>query len=314
MSNSLLYATSVLIWGSTWLMMTFQLGEVAPLLSIAYRFCIASLLLLGFCLLARKRLRFSVLDHGLMLLQGCCLFGVNYWLLYIAAGQLTSGLVAVVFSTMAFMNILNGRLLLGAPVRPQVVLGALFGLAGLVLLFWPEFAASDMQQQTINAILIALAGTYISSFGNILAASNQRRQLPVLQSNAFGMGYAAVLMLAIALINGVELRFEVSFGYIGSLLYLAVLGSIVAFSCYLTLVGRIGADRAAYAGLLFPVIALQLSAWFEDYQWSALSLAGLGLVLLGNLLVMARLSLLLKLRDRLAGAVARPFGSEEAAA
>lgn len=286
MNNLLLYAATVLIWGSTWLGITYQLGVVDPLLSVGYRFALASVVLLAFCLLTGKRLRFSPRAHAFIFLQGACLFGLNYWLFYLTTEHLTSGLVAVTFSMVIFMNMLNGRLFLGRPVRRHVALAAVIGLIGIVLVFWPEFENTTVGDNTGFALALAAVATYFASVGNILSARNQVEQLPILQTNAFGMGYGAVLMLVIALAGGRTFDFDWSLPYVGSLLYLAVFGSIVAFGCYLTLVGRLGADKAAYASLLFPVVALQLSVWFEDYQWTAQSLTGLSMILVGNFIVL----------------------------
>jgi drug/metabolite transporter (DMT)-like permease len=128
----------------------------------------------------------------------------------------------------------------------------------------------------------------MASLGNILSARNQRFRLPVIQSNAYGMGYGALALLLFSLGAGKEFGFDVSVAYIGSLLYLAVLGSIVAFGCYLTLLGRIGADRAAYVTLLIPIVALCISTVFEGYCWTGYALTGLGMVLIGNVMVLKR--------------------------
>jgi drug/metabolite transporter (DMT)-like permease len=229
---------------------------------------------------------FPLRDHLFILLQGACLFGIAYWLFYLATAGLTSGLVAICFSTVVLMNVLNGRLFLGRPVRGTVLLGAGLGLLGMVLVFWPELASQGFDRDAAVAVLTGLVATYFASLGNILSARNQAAGVPVLQCNAYGMGYGALLMLGGALLAGKPLQFELSLPYLGSLFYLAVLGSVVAFGCYLSLIGRIGADRAAYASLLFPLVALQISVWYEGYQWTPLSLAGIGLVLGGNLLAM----------------------------
>ncbi len=286
MNTLLLYGATVLIWGSTWLAITYQLGEVAPLLSVSYRFALAAILLVAYCVLRGKNMRFSRADHGFIFLQGACLFGFNYWLFYLTTEHLTSGLVAVTFSTVVFMNIVNGRLFLGRRVRPHVLLAALIGIIGIVMIFWPELAGYALHSDTVLALGTAAAATYCASLGNILSARNQARKLPVLQTNAFGMGYGALLMFLVALLSGTPVSFDWQPAYLGSLFFLSVFGSIIAFGCYLTLIGRLGADRAAYASLLFPVVALQLSVWFEGYQWSTLSLAGMALVVLGNLLIL----------------------------
>jgi drug/metabolite transporter (DMT)-like permease len=283
-----LYTTTVLIWGSTWIVITYQLGDVHPVLSVAYRFTLASLFLLVFCLLRRINLRFTRRQHLFFALQGTFLFSLNYLFVYLAELRLTSGLVAVIFSTLVFMNILIGAIFLGTPVRRNVVVGALIGLVGISLVFWPELGAFNLQDRGFVGLLLSLGGTFFASSGNILAARNQREGLPVVQANAFGMGYGALLMFAFALISGTPFRFEVTPAYISSLFYLALFGSVVAFGAYLTLLGRVGADRAAYASLLFPLVALGLSTLLEGYRWSVPALTGVALVLFGNLLVLYR--------------------------
>ncbi len=288
MKNLVLYITTVLIWGSTWLVITFQLGEVDPMLSVAYRFSLASLLLLGFCWLRGINLRFSPGQHFFFGLQGILLFSLNYLLVYLAELYLTSGLVAVIFSTLVFMNIFSGALFLGTPVRSRVVIGAVIGLAGISLVFLPELSAFSLEDRGFVGLLLGLGGTIFASTGNIVSARNQREGLPILQTNAFGMGYGALLMFIFALASGAPFQFEVTPAYISSLVYLSVFGSIVAFGAYLTLLGRVGADRAAYASLLFPLVALGISTLFEGYRWSLPAFIGVTLVVAGNFLVLSR--------------------------
>jgi drug/metabolite transporter (DMT)-like permease len=288
MQNLFLYGITVLIWGSTWLAITFQLGEVNAMLSVAYRFTLATAVLLVYAGLRKLNLRFSARQHLFFALQGVLLFSLNYLLVYLAEQRLTSGLVAVIFSMLVFMNILMGALFLRTPVRTNVVLGALIGLAGISLVFLPELKSFSLQDSGFVGLLLGVGGTLFASMGNITSARNQREGLPVIQTNAFGMGYGAILMFIFALVAGVPFTFEATPGYILSLVYLAVFGSVIAFGAYLTLLGRIGADRAGYSSLLFPIVALGLSTLFEGYQWSAAALVGVLLVVGGNFLVLAR--------------------------
>ena len=135
---------------------------------------------------------------------------------------------------------------------------------------------------------MCLVATWFASIGNIISARNQRKAIPVIHTNAWGMAYGAAIMAIYALLSGVPFSYDPTFSYSASLLYLSVFGSILAFGCYLTLVGRIGADKAAYVAVLFPVIALGLSTLFEDYQWTLRALFGFGLVLFGNYIVLSR--------------------------
>lgn len=289
--NLLLYTVTVLIWGSTWLGIKFQLGEVDPLVSVIYRFSLATALLFAWCVLRGLTMRFGVRDHLFIALQGVCLFAVNYWLFYLAEVHLTSGIVAVMFSTIVFWNILNGRIFLKTPVRANVLCGAGLGIVGIGLVFWPELSDFNLADDGFKGFLLSMAATLMASFGNILSARNQKHGLPVVQTNTYGMAYGALVMLAVAVIAGKPFSFDPSAAYVVSLLYLALFGSVVAFGCYLTLVGRIGADRASYATLLFPIIALIISTLFEGYHWTPPALAGVVIILAGNALSLAKIDL-----------------------
>ena len=288
MQNALLYVLTTLIWGSTWLAITYQLGAVDPVVSVVYRFALASVLLIGYALIRRLRMRFSLLQHGFMALQGLTLFSVNYVLVYIAELHLASGLVAIVFSLLIVTNIFLGALLLRDPIRPRVLLGAVIGIIGLILVFLPRLSGEDLQSGFTLGVALALGATAVASIGNIVSARNQRNGLPVVQSNAYGMAYGAAITLAFVLIGGSRLSFDASAEYVLSLLYLAVFGSVIAFGSYLTLLGRIGPDRAAYIAVVFPIVALALSTLFEGLTWSVVAGIGVLLVVLGNAVALAR--------------------------
>ncbi|MBC8270073.1 MAG: DMT family transporter [Rhodospirillaceae bacterium] len=288
MNIFLLYAGTVLIWGSTWLVIKYQLGLVAPEVSVTYRFALAAAILLVYCFATSKRMRYGLRDHLGMAALGLFLFSANYFVFYLATYDLTTGLIAVVFSGIVVTNIIFGALFLGNPIRPRVALGAAFGIAGLALVFLPEILTFDLANKGSRGLLLSVAGTLLASVGNMASASNQRRGLPVVQANAYGMTYGTIFMFAFALIGGSHFNFDSAPLYVGSLLYLAVFGSVFGFGCYLTLIGRIGPDKAAYATVLFPLIALALSTVFEGYQWSGEAIVGMVLVLFGNVLVLSR--------------------------
>jgi drug/metabolite transporter (DMT)-like permease len=276
MQNAALYILVSLIWGSTWLAITFQLGVVAPEASVVYRFGLASLVLMAYASIRRLPMRYSLREHAFIGLQGIFLFCINYITVYLAEQHLTSGLVAVVFSTLTLCNVVLAAVFLRNPVRPRVILGGALGVAGLALVFWRELASLALAGEGRLGVGLALAGVLSASIGNIVAARNQRAGLPVVQTNAYGMAYGALATLGFALLRGVPFTFDASPEYIVSLLYLAIVGSVVAFGGYLTLVGRIGVERAGYIAVVFPLVALALSWLFE------------GLGLSGNLLVLGR--------------------------
>jgi drug/metabolite transporter (DMT)-like permease len=295
--DHLLYAMVVCIWGSSWIALGGQVGSGVPILaSVAYRFGLAAVLLFAWCRWRGIRLRYRLRDHVGMALQGLVLFALNYVLFYSAAHTLTSGLIAVVFSTVILFNLALGVLFLGARLESRLVIGSVLGLAGVSLVFWPEVSAliaapsgADVAfGDRLEGIGYALAGTACASVGMTLSARNQRAGLGVMATNAWGMGSAAAALLVIAVISGTTFSFAWTVPYVGGLLYLSIISSVIAFGAYLTLVGRIGPARASYASVLFPLIALGLSTLFENYHWTWQGAAGIVFVLAGNLLVLRR--------------------------
>jgi drug/metabolite transporter (DMT)-like permease len=286
MSNALLYAITVLVWGSTWLAIEFQLGVVAPEVSIVYRYAGAALLLFGWSRIRGLPLAFSPRQHGWFLLLGMLLFSLNYILAYRAQIYISSALTAIAFSALVWMNIINARLFFGVRAGWRVLLGALLGVAGIVTLFAPQVAELNLTDSVLTGSILAMLGALIASLGNMVSQVAQKDGLPVVQSNAWGMFYGTIIAALIAIWQGHAFVFDWSAGYVGSLLYLTVFGSIVAFGAYLTLLGRIGAHRAGYAMVMFPVVALILSALFEDLEIDATVVTGTLLVLAGNVFVL----------------------------
>jgi len=285
MINFFLYATATLIWGSTWFGIKLQLTQVPPILSVGYRFCLASLILLVFCLLTNKKLGVSRRDHLFLALQGFSLFGLGYIMSYLATSYLTSGLVAVIFSTILMWNILNLRLFMGQAVAWRAFLGGVVGLAGICIVFWHDLSAFTATRGLIG-LIIALLGAYLASIGNVVGARNAKSGVPVTQANVYGMAYGALLCVVIHFGVGGELTMDWTLGYLGPMLYLSVFGSVVAFGCYMLLIGRIGADYAAYVMLVMPVVALIISTFFESYQWTTSAVFGVMVVLSGNLVIL----------------------------
>jgi len=281
-----LYAVTVLIWGSTWIGITFQLGKVDPLVSVIYRFALATAVLFAWCRFKRAPLSLSLGQHGWIALQGACLFAINYWLIYHSELYLTSGIVAVLFATLSFMNMLNGRVFFGRPLSGRMMGGALLGVAGVGVLFWPEVQHLSFEDRAVKGAVFALASTYVASLGNVVAGHNARFRLPVITGNAWGMLYGTLLLLGIAFAKGVPFAYPHQLSYTVSLLYLALFGSVFAFGAYLRLIALIGPDRAGYSSTVTPVVALLLSTAFEGYHWGPAALVGLGLIVVGNVLVL----------------------------
>ena len=288
MSNVFLYVVTVLVWGSTWIAIEFQLGTVRPEVSIFYRYLAAAAILFLWCAWRGMPLRYGLKEHARFAGLGLLLFCLNYILTYYAQEQITSALTAIVFSTMLWMNIFNTRVFFGVRSDRKVVAGAVTGIIGIVVLFYPEIESLDLGDATLKGAAFCVCGAFVASLGNMVSQGAQNRGLPIVQSNAYGMLYGSAFTGMIAYAADLEFNFDWSPSYVISLLYLVVFGSIIGFGAYLTLLGRIGAHRAGYAVVMFPVVALLISILFEGMTVGPETVVGIVLVVAGNLAILSR--------------------------
>jgi drug/metabolite transporter (DMT)-like permease len=288
MQTLLLYASVVLIWGTTWAAIPYQLGDVPVPVSVGYRFLIAAVVLYGYALATGRRLRVSRSAMPAIGLQATLLFSINYLLIYSGTAYITSGLVAVLFSLIIVTNAVFGRWFFATPIDGRTLAAAFIGTSGIALLFWPELDAATASRGVLLGIGLVVAGTVAASLGNMAAVALGSRDLPVVVANAHGMLLGGALSLAVAFVSGKALVISFDPAYLWSLAYLSVLGSAVAFGCYIALLRRIGPSQAAYSSVLFPVVALLTSTLVEDYRWSAAAVTGVALTLVGNWLILRR--------------------------
>jgi drug/metabolite transporter (DMT)-like permease len=281
-----LFMVASAIWGSTWLAIKFQLGVVAPVASVAYRFALAAVLLGIGCLVLGRSLRFPLRVHPLLAAQGALLFGFNYVAVYLAEQYIASGLAAVLFSTMVFMSLVGTRLAYRTPISARALIGATLGVGGIALLFLPEIAAAGNGGDAAKGIALGLGSALIATGGNLVSMQMQRRGLPIFETTAWGMAYGSALVALTATLFDTPWTFDLRFPYIVSLAYLAVFGSIVAFGAYLTLLRQVGAGTASYVNVAIPVLAMLLSTGFEAYRWTGLAALGVVLAVAGIVLVL----------------------------
>jgi drug/metabolite transporter (DMT)-like permease len=286
MSNLQIFLVCVAIWSSTWIAITFQLGTVAPEVSVFYRFLLASLILFAWCLARRLPLSYTLRQHAWLALFGIFSFSVSYIFVYYAEQHVVSGLVAVGYSASPLLGMLGMRLFFRTPMTAQLAVASLLGIGGIVLVFLPELAGLREGGRPALGAAYTVAAVCISTFGSLVAYRNQEARLPLWQSMAWGMLYGSLFSLGAVLAAGKPLAFEATPAYVLSLIYLSLLGSIAAFAAYLTLLGRIGAARAGYIGVMVPIVALVISAALEDFRWHPLTLAGIGVSVLGNVLAL----------------------------
>lgn len=280
-----LFALTTLSWSASWFAISLQVGVVSPEVNLIWRFAIATLLMFGWVAASGGPLRFPWQDHLRFLALGILIFSSNFILFYHGALYLVSGLLSVVFSLASVGNILLAAIVMRERPAPRLLIGGLVGFLGIALMFSPEISAHGLSGNVMIGLAFCIAGTLSFCIGNLVSLANKRRGLPLMPSSAWGMLYGTLWSALLAILGGKPFIIEKTASYIGSLLFLAVVSTVLAFVAYLTLLGRVGAARAGYATVIFPVFALLISTAFEGYAWTALAFAGLALVALGNVLV-----------------------------
>ena len=280
--NWQLFAICVLTWGTTWYAITWQIGTVAPEVAVALRFAIAGLLVLGISAASGQRLRFGARAHALFALQGAFMYGVSYVFIYHAERHLVSGLVAVGYSAAPLVSGVGARVLFGVPLSSRFLAGGLVGLAGVALIFWPEFGKAAGSSRTLVGVALTVAALLMSVVGSLAASRNRHRGLPFWPALGWGMTYGALTCLLLALARGDSFALPATLTWWGSLFYLAVAGSVLTFACYLTLQDRIGPGPAGTIGVMTPLLALAVSMVFEVYRPDAITALGALLAIAGN--------------------------------
>ncbi len=274
-----------LVWGSTWLVIKGQIGPVPPSWSVAWRFLGAAIGMFALGLV-RKEIRLGALvPERPVLIQsaliGISLFCANFQLIYRAEGHLTSGLVAVVFALLLVPNAVFARIFLGTPVTRGFVLGSVIALGGIVLLMIKEYRAAPMGSDVpLGAGMVGLA-LLCASTGNVLQANQVTRRVPAAMLLAWAFLIGATADVVVAWVLSGPPVFDWTPAYIGSVAYLALVGSVLTFPLYNLLLREMGPGRAAYNGVVVPVVAMLLSTLFERYRWTGLNVAGALLALAG---------------------------------
>ena len=274
-----------MIWGTTWYAITLQLGTVPPLASIVWRFGLASALLFLGCLIFRQNLRLTRAQHLAALGQGAFAFSISYSFTYASEGLVASAIVAVTFASLTFLNLVLFRIAAGQKAAAASWGGAILGLFGVAVLSGGEVLSAGFDRRAALGVGLALIATTASAFGNYFAWRGQNRGSEAIPSTAWAMAYGTGLLATYGLATGVEFRIDPTFTYVGSLLYLSIFGSVIAFGLYFTIARTIGYAMASYISALTPPIAMLVSVLFEGAHFGWTALAGLLLVLSGQALL-----------------------------
>ena len=287
--NYILYFGVILFWGSSWFAIKFQLGIVPETISIAYRFYIASFILIIFCICSRIRFNLHLNQIKWITLQGFFLFSLNYYFIYLGTNFVKTGLVAVIFSTVSIFVLINGIIFFKEKINSNVLLGALIGICGLILIFNKELQLYAFNNELIIGIILCLIGTYFASIGMLISQRNHKNNIPLVQNNTLSMFIGATFVLVIANSTGNKIIFDFDIKYISSLFYLSIIGSVLGFGFYLKLLNNIGAGKASYVNVVTPILALFISTLYENYTWDILNSFGLILVIFGNIIIFRKI-------------------------
>lgn len=280
--NGTLYVFVVLIWGTTWIGITLQQGHIEPAVAIFWRFLLAASVLFVGLFITKRLKKLTQKDHLFCVMQGFFVFSFNFFCIYHGAQYINSGLEAVIFSMAVLFNTVNARIFFKQEIPLKFYPAALLGFLGTFALFWHDLTGANFHVEALKGIALCMLGTYSFSLGNMISTRHQQHQLDVFTTNAYGMLYGTVVIGFIALCTHGNFFPSLPHSALGALIYLSLIGSVVGFSAYFLLIGRIGASKAAYSTLLFPLVALIISTIWEGYEWHLNAVIGLVLILLGN--------------------------------
>ena len=270
-----------LIWGSTWFVIRDQLTAAPPSWSVAYRFAIATVAMFLLASRLKRGFRMTVGGHLMAFGIGFTQFFLNFNFVYRAELYITSGIVAVLFALLMVPNAVLGRIFLGVEITGRFILGTLIALAGIVLLLIHETLEAPLGGGVELGIILTACGILSASAANVMQASNTASKRPLTLLLAWAMLWGTLFDITFALAVAGPPVFPAEPRYWAGVAYLALLGSVVTFPLYFALIRDIGPGRAAYNGVLVPVVAMALSTLFEGYVWSELAVAGAALALFG---------------------------------
>ena len=286
--NWQLFAIAVLIWGTTWHAIVYQLAEASPEFGVALRFTLASAAVLGLAWWRGERMRFAPRAQALLALQGVFMYSLAYLCVYHAERHVPSGLVAVGYSASPLIAGIAAQRLWGVVISRRFVAGGLLGLAGVALIFAPEMAALGGGPQAMLGLGFTVGAVLLSAVGSLAASRNAGHGLPFWPALGIGLGWGAAASWIVVLAQGPLPALPTSWAWWLSLAYLVGAGTVLAFAAYLTLQQRLGPGKASTIGVATPVLALAVSTAFEGYRPDGWTLAGVALAVIGNLFMLRR--------------------------
>lgn len=282
------FAVPTIIWGSTWYVIRGQLGDVPPSWSVTWRFVVAAAAMFAFALARREPLRLPPGGQAFAIAMGVAQFVLNFNFVYRAEAHITSGLVAVIFALLMVPNALLGRIFLRFPLDRRLLIGSGVALVGVALLIVQEARIAPASGRTWLGVMLVLAGVLSASVANVMQATPRARAMAMAPLLAWGMLWGALIDAVVALIASGRPVIDLTVPYLAGVVYLGVFASAISFMCYFAVIRAIGPARAAYSGVITPVLAMVISTWLEGYRWSSLAVIGGILAMAGLVIALSR--------------------------
>ncbi|WP_428682906.1 DMT family transporter [Sphingopyxis sp.] len=283
------FAFVTLIWGSTWIVITGQLGVVPPSWSVTYRFAVAAIAMFVFATARREKLWLEPRAMAFAALLGFAQFTFNFNFVYRAEQHITSGLVAVLFALLIVPNTLMGRVFLRTPLEGRFLAGAGIAILGVGMMILHEYRAAALGAgEVLTGTALTLAGVMSASTANVMQGTRIARAQSMVVMIAWAMLFGALADGSFAWITTGPPVIEATPAYIGGVLYLGIIASAVTFPLYFNVIRAVGPGQAAWSSVLIPIIAMGFSTAFEGYRWAALSIAGGAVALVGLVIAVAK--------------------------
>ncbi len=289
-NNTSYFLTCAIIWGLTWIAIKYQLPYVDGSAAVFYRFIFSSCVMFITCYFTKISLfKFTRSQHFRFATQGLFIFCLNYLLTYWATSMATSALIALAFTSIIFLNMFGGRIFLNIPFEKKVVWGGILCLFGMAFIAWNEYLNIGLHPNSLWGFLIGLLSTLSASAGNIVSYLNKKDNIPVSANNSWAMLYGAGFSLLVCLLFGKSLHVEITSPFIISFFYLSIFGTVISFWAYFKLIENIGPAKAGFTSIASPIIALIVSTYIEDLNWSLYLALGAVFCIIGNVVALIRL-------------------------
>jgi drug/metabolite transporter (DMT)-like permease len=286
--NMILYILVSLIWGTTWLVIKYQIENTGVVAGVFYRFIISAIILFVMNYFLKNQMQYTILHHRFFILQGIFNFSINYILTYLSERYVSSAFIALTFTTLIYFNMIGLYFLYQKKIESSAILGTIIGGIGIFFIFSKQILNVSLNQKELYGIIIGVIATLSASLGNMASIKNHQAKIPVLVFNAWAMLYGSIFSLIVGLILQESFSFNPNVPFFTSLFYLTVFGTVIAFYAYQTLIIEIGAHRAAYTSIISPIIAVFVSMAFENFELTKVIIIGMILAILGNYLVLKR--------------------------